>query len=128
VEFVRNNFAVTPEKETPIQSLLQPEYWANVAKSMKIGDRIECMPDAMTYYAELIVMEVGSTFAKVALIRHVKLHAVDNRDELKGLKVEYAGRVQLYRVVRGGYVIREGFANKTAAMKFAMAYAEEIAA
>lgn len=50
--------AVTPIG-TPYEDVLEPEFWAQVAYKLRVGDEIIVHTDDMTYYARLLVRDVG---------------------------------------------------------------------
>lgn len=58
-ETVRNVWHVTALAGTKPEDVLDPGYWAHVARLLRMGDRIEVLAADSSWYAELRVMEVG---------------------------------------------------------------------
>jgi len=58
-ETVRNVWHVTATAGTKPEDLTEPQYWAHVARLLRLGDRIEVLAADASWYAELRVMEVG---------------------------------------------------------------------
>jgi len=67
-EFVRSHFRVEPEAGTPIDAVLDPEFLAHVAGRLGPGDRLEILPECMTYYAEALVVDATPLSARVQLV------------------------------------------------------------
>lgn len=119
-EFQRAIFAVTPEVGTPIEALLEPKYWAHVSMHFRPGCHIEVYPPDGSYYAELLVQDCGSLWAKVALIHRIELTAVEVGKEqldLSGFAVSYAGvndNFSVYRLMGKGKkdCLKSGFGTK----------------
>ena len=58
-ESVRNIYQVTATAGTKPEDLLDPGYWKHVARTLRLGDKIEVLAVDASWYAELRVMEVG---------------------------------------------------------------------
>jgi hypothetical protein len=56
---------VIPEAGTPIEHLVRPDFWANVAQRFKMGDTIVAMPRDGAWYAEFVVWDAGQNWARV---------------------------------------------------------------
>lgn len=84
------------------EDLLDPAYWSLIANRMTVGDTIEVRDDAMTYWAELLVLACEPTWAKTMLLREHKLGStVTKQDQVKaGYEVEFKGPHLRYCVVR----------------------------
>lgn len=67
-EFVRSHFRVEPEAGTPIEAVLDPAFLAHVAGRLGPGDRLEILPECMTYYAEALVVDATPLSARVQLV------------------------------------------------------------
>lgn len=116
-EHQRNIWAVVPEAGASLDDVVKPEYWAHVAARMKPWDRIDVMPEDGSYFAELLVRDAARLYAKVTVLRHVKLDAVasDAADETTALfDVAYVGPVKKWRVMRKAdkAPLREGFQSR----------------
>lgn len=106
-EYARVIFSHTPSDSVKFKDVLDPAYWANVAIKFKPGCRIEVLAPDLTWYAELVIISCARTWAKVAVVSHVKLTAPDKEipaadlaKDRKGYKVEFAGQVKQFRVLR----------------------------
>jgi hypothetical protein len=70
--YARNIWCAVPDAATPFEDILKPEFWAHVAFKMKPTDRIEVNAEDGAYFAELMVIDAGKAYAKVALMRKVE--------------------------------------------------------
>lgn len=98
------------------QNVLKPGYWAHVAHYMKPWDVIEIRPDDFAYKAELVVIESGHLFAKVALVSKCDLSP--QSESAANLEVEWSGPATKWRVKRGRDVLKDGLASKDAGHKW----------
>jgi replicative DNA helicase len=132
-EFARVIFAVTPEYGTKIEDVLKPEYWAHVASKLKPRCRIEVLAEDNSYFAELLVVTCGKTFASVTVLRHIDLTgkvakpqtAPDNTEGLGEFStadhyVDYVQGQSKGRVIQRAtkIVVKDGFASKKEAAKW----------
>ena len=69
-DFIRTVWAVKPEPGTSLEDMLAPDYWANVAKTLKAGDRIEITAADNSWFAELLVRSTSALTATLAVLRH----------------------------------------------------------
>lgn len=101
-EYQRVIYSATPEANTPVADLKKPEYWAHIAQQLKSGDRIEVEREDGAYFIELLVREVGRTWAKVVSLREITLEdtAFTIPEELKEYDVEYKGKITKWSVIR----------------------------
>jgi hypothetical protein len=118
-EFAANTFRCRPLAETPIENVLAPEYWAHTATKVRSGDTITVLPEDRSYFAELLVLDCGRTWAKVHLLRKHDLKPI-SRPEVKmdGYTVKWRGPAAKYSVIRDNdkTVLSENHATKEAAM------------
>lgn len=101
-EFDRNIWSVELENHTDVKELADPGFWAHVAQKLKRGDRIEVYPEDLTWFAEMIVSDSGTTWAKVQPLRIVELAETKIPDLLLDggrYKIEFAGKNEMYRVI-----------------------------
>ena len=108
-----NIFRVNPELHTPIEEMLEPGYWAQV-RDLRRGDVIEVLPEDYAYIAELLVIDAGHLYAKVA-IKSVTRFDVAATDTPKGYEVKWRGPHAKYGVLRGKDVLKDGFVTKAEA-------------
>ena len=60
-----NTWEVVAPAGTPFEHLLEPAFWANVSRRMKMGDKILALPRDGAWYAELLVWDAGQNWARV---------------------------------------------------------------
>lgn len=68
-DFVRTVLAATPEPGTKLDDMLQPDYWAHIAKTLKPGYLIEVRSPDGEWYAELYVRSANDNSAHVVPLR-----------------------------------------------------------
>lgn len=118
-EHERNMFAIVPPHGTPLEALLEPSFWANVARFLQPWDHIEVRAEDGTYWCELLVMDSGNGWAKVQTLSHVELDAVavGAQTEDHGLRVEWKGPHKKHCVIRESdkAMLKDGFSKKAEA-------------
>lgn len=131
-EHRRQIWHIVPEHGTAFADLLSPAFWSHVSRQMKPADRIEVSAEDGSYFAELIVIDAGMQFAKVAVLREVKLETVEPAAPavLDGHKVEWAGPHSKFRVLRtvDRKVLKDGFATRADAHAWLAGYSKSLAA
>jgi hypothetical protein len=130
--YMRIHMSAVVPPGTTIEDILEPSYWVNHAARLKPGSIIEIMSEDYTLDCELRVLETGPTYAKVRLLRQFiepaavkKAVAPEVADEVKH---EYANKIDRWRVVHRGEVIKAGFGTEAEAMKAAEEYRSKLAA
>lgn len=117
--FQRNIWEAIPVAETPFDAVLDPDYWMHVAKDLKQRDRIEVFCEDGSYWAELIVLNAGRLWAKVAVISHIDLTDSDKAtiddDRYAGYEINWGGPVHRFRVLKNGEVLFSKLHDKKAA-------------
>jgi hypothetical protein len=130
-ESKRTVWHVTTEAETPLDAVLDPKYWAGCASKMRSRDRIEVEAEEGTYFAELMVLDVGRASAQVVLMRKVefKANTVSGAD-LGDFEVTWRGVDKKWCVVRKSdkRVQRDGLETKQQAVNWATEHLKTIAA
>lgn len=101
-EYQRVIYYAVPEAGTPSSDLKKSEYWAHVAQQLKAGDRIEVEAEDGSYFLELMVRDVGRTWAKVAVLREIELENItaELSVDLKEYDVVHKGKLSKWSVVR----------------------------
>ena len=101
-EYAFNTWRLVVPSETTIEDLKRGAFYAHIAQQLKHGDLIQVMPDNRSYFVELLVIDSGAQFAKVTVIREVKLEALQAATSaaFPGYTVEYAGDHERWRVIR----------------------------
>lgn len=72
-EFARRVWCASPERGVGIDDMLQPAYWAHVAKTIRSGDRIEAVANDGAWFAEFYVTGSGANEVRVVPLRVVDL-------------------------------------------------------
>lgn len=114
-DFYRVVFMACPPAGTPLEALLEPEFWVHIAKQVKPLCRIEVVPEDCSYFAELMVMGANSGGVRVKVLRHEKLEIeAPEGAEDKDFKIEWGGPKSKWRVIRKSdrFMMRDGFAHK----------------
>lgn len=69
-EYNRTVFSVSIEHNITKEDLLLPQFWAHVAMSMKVNDRVEAFAEDGSFYAELLVVASDRTWAKMHMLSY----------------------------------------------------------
>lgn len=113
----RNIFTVTPEAGTPYEAVLKEGYWAHVSAKLRPTDRIEVLAEDGSYFAELIVLDAGRLYAKVAELRKVSLDPIEVKESdltVDGLEAKWRGPQLKWCVMRGKDCLKDGMDKATA--------------
>ena len=124
-EFYRNVFVATPEPGTKVCELLKSEYWAHIAKTLHISDRIEVLPEDGEYFAELIVTGISQHRVTLVLLRVVPLEAeVPEEPAVREYEVTYRGPIAQHSVrkISDKSILKESFGTKAEAVKWLRDY------
>lgn len=109
-EYKHSTYAVYPEEGSKFEDLLNPDCWVHVAGNLKVMDRIEVYPADLSYYAELIVLAPGRTFAKVGLLFKTDLATVAPEEDTGEYELKLRGPKKWSAVHKGNKtVLFEGF-------------------
>lgn len=111
-----NRWAVVAEHGETIDTITKPEYFTHVSKRLRPMDKIEVYAEDMSFYAELLVIDAGSTWAKTFVLRNVSLlkgSPAPASDTDKYI-VSYRGLHKKFSVVRKAdqEVVKDGFQSK----------------
>jgi hypothetical protein len=123
--YARTIYQVKPEITVTVEDLLQPDYWAHVAKQLRAGDRIEAIPDDRHYFAEFFVLAASTNWAKLVLLREVVLIKDHEKTVTDGFSVGFAGPHK-WRVTQGSEVLSKGHDDKDAAANWLANHLKEI--
>lgn len=131
-QHMRNVWYVTPEHGTPVEALLEPQFWAHVSAKMKPRDRIEVDAEDGSYFIELRVEDAGRLYAKVVVLRRVDFSPaeVTAESETVEYKVMWAGPHAKWRIVRAKDkgLVKDGLETRTAAEQYLVSHAKAMAA
>ncbi len=123
-EHGRNVWLVTAESSEHPEDFLEPEFYAHVAKDFRPMDHIEVRTDDGQYWAELLILSADRTWAKVHLLREVKLAAVEQASDDKSYAIRYRGNHLKWSVIRlsDNSPLREGELDKASAIAWLETY------
>lgn len=129
-QHMRNVWYVTPEFGTPIEALLEPQFWAHVSAKMKPRDRIEVDAEDGSYFVELRVEDAGRLFAKVVVLRQCDFTVVEAQEQAPEYKVMWAGPHAKWRIVRAvdKGLVKDGLETRQAAEQYLVSHAKAMAA
>jgi hypothetical protein len=131
-EQVRNHWSVTIPNRATADDLKRAEFWAHLANMLRPRDRIEAESEDGSYVADCIVLDAGSNYARVTVLREYKLDVVEPQSTAAPTdhKVEWSGRHTKFRVVRESdrKVIKDGFATRADANGWLAGYGKVLAA
>jgi hypothetical protein len=82
--------AIVPTGVT-VDTILQPEFWANVADKIRPADSIEATNDGLDFLARFFVRSVGRARVSVALIQHVEFDALPENSEPAAHRIKFGG-------------------------------------
>lgn len=102
-------FREKPKAGTPFEKIIEPSWWAHVTAQMIVGEIIEVVPEDYAYYAELFILEVGPTWAKVAVTHKTDMVVAQ---DTAAVEIEWSGPHTKFRVKRGAEVLQDGFLKK----------------
>lgn len=113
-EFVSKRYVCKVPAELSFDEVLKPSFWTHVGQMLKPWDRIEVRPEDLSYIAEVVVVEAGPLFAKVALVDKRALEV--KSEDASALTIEFVGGK--HRVRRGSDVMKGDFATKKDAQRW----------
>jgi hypothetical protein len=128
----RNIWHIEVDAGIEPNEMLAPSYWAHVAREFRQADRIEAHAEDGAWFAEFLVQDAGTNWAKVACLRAVKLETInpDRRGViLPGHTVGFGGNFAKWRVVRDvdKHVLRDKFPSEGDAFAWLSNYAKTVA-
>jgi len=115
--YARTVWQVKPEIAATVKDLLDPDYWAHVARRFRAGDRVEAIPDDRHYYAEFFVLAASTNWAKLILLREVTLIEDNEKTVTDGFSIGFGG-AHKWRVTRGDEILSKGHDDKDSAAKW----------
>lgn len=113
-EHKRAIWQATIEQGVTFEEVIDPAFWSHVANKIEPYSRIECVSEDGTYFAELMVMDVGMGFVKTSVLRFVELMAPTKVDgEHSKYEVRFQGPYKKHVVIRkeDGMVLKEGMSK-----------------
>jgi len=100
-EYIRQDMIVRPEVGTTLEEMLAPEYWAHVAKRLKVYDRIEVRGAYGEWWAELLV-RVVEDFSVVVHVLRVERFGADVPGEESAIPDGF----KIYGRGRAGWIVK----------------------
>ena len=108
-------------KKISLNDVIEPSFWGNVCEKLSNAGylaHIEVIDDDFTWYAELIVKEVGPTYLNVEVLNHVEFSKNKNdfnaRFDDYGIEVKFKGPALKWCVInkKTGVVVMDKIDNK----------------
>lgn len=127
--YTRSYMLWVPEG-TIVEQVCEPEFWANVTKKMTRGDKIEVMPNDMTWRAMLIVRAVGRLEAVVQVLQYDVLGAAGDVDNDSPYIVKFVNTDRKWGVFMraGGALVRDEFQVREHADRYVVNHTKVMAA
>lgn len=91
LELRRNSWAVDAAEGTSIQDVLKSEYWSLISPRLRPYDRLQVVVESGEWMADLVVLQVANTWAKVHLLHFHELEKADVISGSTAYKVEWKG-------------------------------------
>lgn len=116
---------------TTVDDLLTPPYWSLLASKLKPLDRIECVDDDMTYFAEFIVLDSTGEGVRLALMRFGELQGTGPRDAMPrnktGVHALYKGPHLRWCAFRGEALLKDKFESERDCLQWIAGHAKAAA-
>jgi hypothetical protein len=127
-DHIRHVWVISVAPDVTLDVVRQPEFWSHVAANLSPCDRIEVMPEDMSWFAELMVLEADRVWAKTAVMRFVELAGADVDVTGSGFKVEYKGPEKKHCVIRESdkQILQEGIAKKADAQAWIVTHLKTV--
>ncbi len=114
---------ITAEENTPFDAVMDPQFYAHIAPNLRMYDEIRVTTDDGAYYARLLVLAVGQTWAKVRKLEFVDLMGSESdtpADPMNQYYVKFRGPVLKWSMLRrsDNAVIREGMDTRGEAERY----------
>ena len=127
-EHVNNDWTLTVESNVSLEDVLTPEFLANVAAQLRPYDHVRVRTDTGEWYAELLVMSAGRTWAKLRPLYKLDLAATETEvspEAQEGYEILHRGPHLKFCVVRKSdkQPLKEQFDTKKEARDWLMDFA-----
>jgi len=123
-----NDFRVDAKVGTTPEQVLDPAFWEHIARHLQITDTITVVREDVAWKMRVIVVDCGHNFASVikeAFYDYGTSH--EPSDKLPGrYKVGWAGTSKKWRVEFDKKPLKDGFATKELAHRFAANHAQAL--
>lgn len=121
-EHKNQDWTLTAEEGTTIETVLKPEFFANIAVNLRPYDKIHVRVDTGDWYAELLVLQAERNWARVCVLRYLDFTEETERSSepvtadspLMDYKIQFRGPHLKYSVIRksDNEVLKEKCENK----------------
>lgn len=113
-EFARALHCVTVPYDTPVESLLEPEYWSQVAVKFRNGDRVEATEMSGKWLAEFYVIAATKVSVHLRQMTYYEFDEAEIAEPAEMCRVEWKGGKARWRVVRNsdGEVLADQIEDK----------------
>jgi len=111
----RTHYAAVVDENTTIEDLTREDYWSHVAMRLRQMDVIDVLAEDNSFYAELLVLQAGTGFAKVMLLREVKLdESLTDEGADERFSLVWKGPHRKWAVMRNSdkEILRDTFVSK----------------
>lgn len=127
--YARSYMLWVPEG-TVIEQVCEAAFWSNVTKKLTRGDKIEVMPNDMTWRAVLIVRAVGRLEAVVQVLQYDVLGAAAEADAKSPYMVKFVNTDRKWGVFMrdGGALVRDEFQVREHAERYVVNHTKVMAA
>jgi hypothetical protein len=127
----RNFWALDLPADAEREDLERPSFWSHEAAKMKAGDRVEARWEHGQKWADLLVMSSSAGAVRMHIIHFMEQDgaaADEPGGDLTLVEVKWRGPTAKFSVIRlsDSMLIKDGFADKIDAMKFARDYEKTI--
>ena len=104
----QNEWVATIESKVTVEDVCKPDFWQFVAHSMRPYDKIQVRTDDGLWYAELLVLWVDRTAAKVRLLHKIDLTTADVAISEYLYRTEYKGPHKKWCVInKTGQIVKD---------------------
>jgi hypothetical protein len=109
-----NYWAIIVPAGVTVETILQPEFWANVADKLRPADSIEATNDSLDFLARFFVRSVGRARVSLALIQDVQFDALSETSEPAAHRIKFGGPHNRWCVERiaDGKTIKENLETR----------------
>ena len=111
-------FTANCELGITVKDLENPAYWAHIASQLEPYFQIWARAEDGSWVAHLMVTSCSRNWAKMHILGHYEIASKDIDADQTNHRVEWKGPQRKFSLIRNkdDAVIKEGFANKNAAL------------
>ncbi len=123
-----NDFRVDAKVDTTPEQVLDPAFWEHIARHLQITDTITVVREDIAWKMRVIVVDCGHNFASVIKEEFYDFgQSHEPSDTLPGrYKIDWAGTSKKWRVQFDKKPLKDGFATKQLAHRFAENHAQAL--